>query len=134
MLNWTLSDSVNRIVIEVGVAYGSDTERVRDLLFKICNDHPLTLGDPPTMVTFEGFGDSCLNFVVRTFLPNLDNRLHVVHELHTEINQAFQKAGIEIAFPQRDLHIRSLPQSLATLGAQEHGNGETSYARGNGES
>ena len=108
MLNWTLSDKVNRIVINVGIAYGSDTERARSLLLQICHEHPLLLDDPPPVVTFEGFGDNTLNLVVRTYLPDLENRLATIHELHTRINDEFNRAAIEIAFPQRDLHIRSI--------------------------
>ncbi len=113
VLNWTLSDKVNRVVVEVGLAYGSDTERARELLLQAANDHPAVLKDPPSMATFEGFGDNSLNLVLRTFLPSLENRLQVVHEIHTAIDQSFRKAGIEIAFPQRDLHIRSMAKNAA---------------------
>ncbi|QDV47078.1 Miniconductance mechanosensitive channel MscM precursor [Stieleria neptunia] len=113
LLNWTLSDKVNRIVIEVGLAYGSDTERAREILLKAANDHPLILDDPPSLATFEGFGDNALNLSLRTYLPTLDNRLEVIHQLHTEIDQAFRRAGIEVAFPQRDLHIRTMPAAVA---------------------
>ena len=114
MLNWTLSDKTNRIVINVGVAYGSDVQEVKRLLLKTCNDHPLILDDPPTLVTFEGFGDNSLSLVVRTFLPDLSNRLPVIDELHTAIDTAFRRAGIEIAFPQCDLHLKSVSQDIWT--------------------
>jgi potassium efflux system protein len=107
LLNWTLGNAVNRVVINVGIAYGSDTERARELLLRIAREHPLVMSDPGPLVTFEGFGDSTLNFVLRCYLPNLDNRLGVIHELHTTIHREFNAAGIEIAFPQRDLHLRS---------------------------
>ncbi len=113
LLNWTLSDKVNRVVVEVGLAYGSDTEQARGLLLQVANDHPAVLKDPASMATFEGFGDNSLNLVLRTFLPSLENRLQVIHELHTAIDQSFRKAGIEIAFPQRDLHIRSMAKDAA---------------------
>ena len=113
MLNWTLSDKVNRIVINIGIAYGSDTEQARDLLLKICREHPLLLNDPGPNVTFEGFGDNTLNLVLRTYLPDLDNRLGTIHQLHTQINDEFNRAGIEISFPQRDLHIRSIDEDAA---------------------
>ena len=112
LLNWTLSDKVNRIVINVGIAYGSDTERAKELLLSAAEDHPLILDDPKPVATFEGFGDNSLNFVLRTYLPGLDDRLEVIHQLHTAIDQAFRTEGIEIAFPQRDLHIRSTPAAL----------------------
>ena len=109
LLNWTLSDQINRIVINIGVAYGSNTKLAHELLLKCANEHPLILDTPPSIAAFEGFGDNSLNFCLRTFLPSMENRLPVIHELHMAIDQAFREAGIEISFPQRDLHIRSLP-------------------------
>ncbi|MCM2374359.1 mechanosensitive ion channel domain-containing protein [Aporhodopirellula aestuarii] len=116
LLNWTLSDKINRIVVNVGVAYGSDTERAREILQSVAKEHPLTLDDPPPNATFEGFGDSALNMVLRVYLPTLDNRLEVIHQLHTAINRAFRAEGIEIAFPQRDLHIRTSVAGATALG------------------
>ena len=113
LLNWTLSDSLNRVLIEVGVAYGSDTNRARELLLKVAQDHPLVLEEPEPMATFEAFGESTLNLVLRCFLPDLDNRLASITELYTAIDAAFKEASIEIAFPQRDLHLRSADAPLA---------------------
>ena len=107
LLNWTRSDQVNRIVINVGVAYGSDTEQARRLIEQVLREHPEVLDEPTPIVTFEGFGDSTLDLVVRCYLAKLDNRLQTIHDLHTAIDQVFRKAEIEIAFPQRDIHIRS---------------------------
>jgi potassium efflux system protein len=108
MLNWTLSDKVNRVVINVGIAYGSDVSRAKELLVMVCRDHPLILTDPGPGVTFEGFGDNTLNLVLRSYLPDLDNRLGVIDALHSNIDRVFREAGIEIAFPQHDLHLRSI--------------------------
>ncbi len=113
LLNWTLSDKVNRVVVEVGLAYGSDTEKARELLLKAANDHPMVLKEPASVASFEGFGDNSLNLLLRAFLPTLENRLQVISELHTAIDQAFREAGLEIAFPQRDLHIRSMARDAA---------------------
>jgi len=113
LLNWTLSDQTNRIVVEVGVAYGSDTDKACSLLREVATEHPIVLDDPPPLMTFEGFGDSTLNLTLRCYLPNLENRLQTIHELHTAINKKFNAAGIEIAFPQRDMHIRSVPAELS---------------------
>ncbi|MEM1227926.1 MAG: mechanosensitive ion channel domain-containing protein [Planctomycetota bacterium] len=112
LVNWTLSDSTNRIVIKVGVAYGSDTNVACELLRTICNEHDRIADDPAPLVTFEGFGDSTLDLVVRCYLSTLDERLATIHQLHTEIHQRFNALGLEIAFPQRDLHLRSLPAEL----------------------
>ena len=113
--NWTLSDKLNRVVINVGLAYGSDTEAARALLLKILDEQPMVLKDPAPLVTFEGFGDSTLDVVIRAVLPHMDCRLDVTHRLYSTIHEQFTKAGIEIAFPQRDLHIRSVPQATTFL-------------------
>jgi len=106
VMNWTLSDQVNRVVITVGIAYGSDTQRARDAILKIAQEHPLVLGEPAPTVFFEAFGDSSLTFTLRAYLPDLSNRLPIIHELHMAIDAALREAKIEIAFPQRDVHVR----------------------------
>jgi potassium efflux system protein len=112
IVNWTLSDQLIRITVQVGIAYGSDTNRARELLYQIVKENPNVLDDPQSLVTFEKFGDSTLNFNVRAFLANIDERLETIHELNTSINQRFADEGIEIAFPQRDLHVRSVDKSV----------------------
>jgi len=121
VLNWTLSNAINRVVITAGIAYGSDTELARELLLKAAQEHPIVLEDPPPIATFEGFGDNALNFLLRCYLPNLDNRLVTITELHTTIDQAFRKAGITIAFPQRDVHLDSThPLNVRGMPEQGH--------------
>ncbi|MEX1229372.1 MAG: mechanosensitive ion channel domain-containing protein [Planctomycetaceae bacterium] len=115
LMNWTLSDQINRVVINVGIAYGSDASTATELLLKTAKEHPLILTDPPPLATFEGFGDNSLNLVLRCFLPNLNNRLLATDELHKAIYKAFAEAGIEISFPQRDIHIRSLPPGFGEM-------------------
>jgi potassium efflux system protein len=111
--NWTLSDQLNRIVLQVGIAYGSDTRHARDLLMEVLRENPKVLEDPPPQVAFEQFGDSSLNFTVRAHLSNLDmaERLETTHQLNTSINERFAEEGIQIPFPQRDLHVRSVDAS-----------------------
>ncbi|MCR9198591.1 MAG: mechanosensitive ion channel [Planctomycetaceae bacterium] len=109
LLNWTLTDQTNRVVIQVGVAYGSDTSLARSLLLQAASDHPLVLEDPGPVATFESFGDSTLDLLLRCYLPDLDNRLSVITELHESIDDLFKKAQIEISFPQQDIYIRALP-------------------------
>ncbi len=90
LINWTLTDSMNRLTINVGIAYGSDTRKACQLLEQICAQHENLLVDPKPVVTFEGFGDSTLNIVVRCFLSSLDQRLKTLHELNTTINERFR--------------------------------------------
>jgi potassium-dependent mechanosensitive channel len=107
LVNWTLSDSILRTVIRVGIAYGSDTELARQLLLKVAREDQHVLDDPPPVAVFDQFGDSTLDFDLRVFAP-IEQFLTLRHDLNTAIDRAFREAGIEIAFPQRDLHIRSI--------------------------
>jgi potassium efflux system protein len=112
IINWTLTDQILRIVIPVGVAYGSDTVLVRKTLLDVASRNPRVLTDPPYSAWFLGFGDSALQFELRAFVRDLENFLAARHELNEGIDQAFRKAGVEIAFPQQDLHIRSITGPL----------------------
>jgi potassium-dependent mechanosensitive channel len=118
LLNWTLSDHVNRLTIKVGVAYGTDTERVTNLLLDIARSHSEVMRDPAPSVTFEGFGDSTLDFSLQCYLCTLDDRSPTKHDLNTQIYERFAQAGIEIAFPQRDIHIRSMTVPQLTFRTQ----------------
>jgi len=109
LLNWTLSDQTNRIVIKLGIAYGSDTEEACRILRETAARMPQVLKDPPPVATFDGFGDSMLNLTLRCFLPDLEHRLETVHRLHTAIDRAFRNANIEIPYPQREFRVRPIP-------------------------
>ena len=115
LLNWTLSDNVTRVLIHVGVAYGSNVRLALELLAKVAAQNPTVLKDPKPAVNFEAFGDSTLDLTLRAYLPSLDNRLATTTELLTSIDDAFRAAGIEIAFPQRDLHVRSVDPGVASF-------------------
>jgi potassium efflux system protein len=105
LINWSLSDPITRVVIPVGVAYGSDTQATEKLLLKIARENLMVLSQPEPSALFLGFGDNSLNFELRVFVGGLDNRLPVTHHLHLAIEREFRKAGINIAFPQRDIHL-----------------------------
>jgi small-conductance mechanosensitive channel len=110
--NWVLSSSSGRAIIPVGVAYGTDTEKVRDILLSIAEDNvdvAKTRYVPEPRVLFREFGDSSLNFELRVFLHNVDSRLSIISDINFAIDKAFRKEGIEIPFPQRDLHVKTLP-------------------------
>lgn len=127
VLNWTLSDTVQRVFIQVGVAYGSDTDSATETLYEVLREHPNVMKEPPPMVTFAGFGDSTLNFEVRCFLPTAAVKLATTHELHTNIDKAFRKAGLEIAFPQCDLHIRSVEEAIPLQQVADNKNGANGH-------
>jgi len=106
VINWTLSDTVTRLLIEVGVAYGSDAALAQKVMLDAVKANPLVLADPPASVFFLGFGDSALNYEVRAFVAEPAHRLPVLHDLHIGIEQALRENGITIPFPQRDLHLK----------------------------
>lgn len=105
VINWTLTDKVNRIIITVGVAYGSDVKKAMGLMTDAAQENENVLQDPKPVATFEAFGDSSLTLLLRAYLGSMDNRLATITALHEAINTKFMKAGIVIPFPQRDLHL-----------------------------
>ena len=119
LLNWTLSDSINRVAVKVGVAYGSNPNLVRELLLQIASEHPVLLKDPAPTAVLEELGESALNFQLRAFLPTLKDRQKTMHELNTMIHERFRAAGIEIPFPQQDIHIRTQPSDSDTADLQK---------------
>lgn len=117
VINWTLHDPIMRVVIPVGIAYGSDTERAQQLLLKAAAECPHTIDHKPARALFVGFGDNSLNFSLRVFIDTITNLMTATSDLHFRIDREFRAAGIEISFPQRDLHIRSLdPAILEQMG------------------
>ncbi len=108
--NWMLKDSRGRLIVPVGVAYGTDAEKVKNLLLGIAYNHDQIIKNSPILsdpyVLFREFADSSLNFELRCFLVNVDTRLRVLSDLNFEINRLFNEHNIEIPFPQRDLNIK----------------------------
>lgn len=120
VVNWSLTDRNVRIRVPIGVSYGSDPLLVRDLLVSICQDHPGILAEPKPEALFSGFGDSSLEFDLRVWTADYSNRpLVLISEINFRIFAAFKEHGIEIPFPQRDLHIKSGSSSVAGPPARE---------------
>ncbi len=117
-VNWTLSDRLRRIDIPIGVAYGSDADRVLAVLRRVADEHPDIQSTPSPMIIFKSFGDSSLDFELRGWTADFDNWLSIRSELGVGIINALDEAGIVIPFPQQDLHLRSVaPDALRDLGA-----------------
>jgi len=111
VINWTLTDPITRIVVKVGISYGSDVEKARKVMLDTLLSLPVVLDDPEPKVYFSEFGDSSLNFRLHAFLRQLSDRLPMVDEIHRAIFAALSENGIQIPFPQRDLHIKSNPEA-----------------------
>jgi potassium-dependent mechanosensitive channel len=109
LINWTLSDRRRRLEVTVGVAYGSNQDQVHSILTGVLAAEPEVLRDPEPLVVFEAFGDSALNFRLLFWIPDLDVGLKTTDRVNTAIARAFDEAGIEIPYPQRDIHIRTQP-------------------------
>jgi potassium efflux system protein len=105
LINWTLSDSILRLIIRVGAAYGSDTEKVVQALHRVAEANPCVLDTPAPVVLFNGFGDNALHFELRVYIGSIEHYLRTIHEVHMAIDRAFREAKITIAFPQRDVHF-----------------------------
>jgi potassium efflux system protein len=112
LINWTLSDNVLRREFVVGIAYGSDIAKAEKILYDIARANPLVLKEPTPVVIFKDFGNSTLDFELRVYISGIDNYVPVWHGINCTIDEEFRKAGIEISFPQQDLHIRSVDRSI----------------------
>jgi small-conductance mechanosensitive channel len=110
--NWTLSSRQVRLIIPVGVEYGSDVPRVFEILSECAKDNEMVAKNPEPVVLFQEFGESSLNFELRVWVKDTDFRLRTRSQLHQEIDKRFREANITIAFPQRDLHLRSMDESV----------------------
>jgi len=111
VINWTLSDRKRRRDIEISAAYGTNPRKVLEIIKKVAADHPSVMKNPGVWATFEGFGESSLNFKIR-FWVSFDIGLTVKSEVAMSIYDAFEEAGISIPFPQQDLHIKSFDPSV----------------------
>ena len=107
LINWTLSSKIRRMEINVGTAYGSDPNKVLEILKEAAKSNPVVLKDPEPLPLFKGFGDSSLDFML-WYWVYFENGLGSKSAVLIEIYNRFAEAGIEIPFPQRDLHIKSI--------------------------
>jgi small-conductance mechanosensitive channel len=110
--NWTLRNRMARLIIPVGVAYGSNISLVMETLMKCAKSNPNVANHPPPKVLMLSFGESTLDFELRVIVRDFDIRIDVKSELHQEIDRRFQEANITIAFPQRDLHLHGIEEAV----------------------
>ena len=116
LINWTLSDTDRRIDVNVGVAYGTDPRKVLELLMEVTAATPGIATQPEPTVLFVGFGASSLDFAIRAWTNNFGDWVKIRSDLNVRVYDALQAAGIEIPFPQQDVHVRSVaPAAGAAL-------------------
>lgn len=119
--NWTLGERRVRLKLAVGVAYGTDIGQVLNILRACALDHPQVLTVPKPTALFLAFGASSLDFELRVWIPNIDDKLTVLSELNQEIDSEFRAAGIVIPFPQTDVHLHRLDQKMDGQAGLDHG-------------
>jgi small-conductance mechanosensitive channel len=106
VINWTFADRKRPVNVKVGVAYGTDPQRVLTLLEEAARAHPEVLDDPAPQAVFLGFGESALDFELRAWTPLLEKQAATQSELGVAVAKALGEAGIEIPLPRREVHLR----------------------------
>ncbi len=112
VINWTLNDAITRVVVPVKIGYGSDVELATQVMEDTLHSMPLVLPEPPPKVYFMEFGDSSLDFNLYVYSKQLADRLPLMHAVHEKILGALRDNGIEIPFPQRDVHLQSMSDDV----------------------
>ncbi len=116
LTNWTMTDRNRRIEITVGVAYGTNPDTVIEALQSALDGQEGLLKEPAPQVVFDGFGDNSLDFLLRAWVSDNDQFVTIRSQIALAVNRELSARGIEIPFPQRDLHLRSISPDVRLQG------------------
>jgi len=129
LTNWTLSDQRRRIEITVGVSYSTDPNIIPEILLSVVKGHPDVMVNPEPFVLFKGFGESSLDFSLRFWTENFGNWLTLASDMTFKVHNALKDAGVEIPFPQRDLHVRSVDSDVKFEVSSNNGKQKTKVTK-----
>lgn len=115
LINWTLSDSVLRVVIKVAISYGSDTAKIVEVLLRVARENANLLREPPPQAVFTSFGAAGMDFELRAFVSGPDKLGPAMHSLHLQIEQALRDAGLTLPYGTTDVHVRTFPHDVPTI-------------------
>ena len=107
LINWSLTDTVTRVLIKIGVAYGSDLDKVKEILLQAAHENPRVMNDPSPLVFFLNFGASTLDHELRVYVRELGDRSYTVDELNRSIDKLCRENGINIAFNQLEVYLHN---------------------------
>ena len=120
VLNWSLSDDVVRLVLKIGIAYGSDVRKAMEVILEVAQQDSRIIAEPEPFCTFDEFGDNALVVTLRAYVNSPRGRFKIISDLNLEINDALNAADIVVAFPQRDVHLdTSKPLELRLYKAED---------------
>ncbi len=128
VVNWTRTDDLRRVEVQVGVKYGTDPESVLAILRNVADDHPQVFSDPPSQSLMIGFGDSSLDFRLIAW-TDIESFRQVRSDLHVLVNRELRAAGVEIPFPQRDLHMKTAAAGPEAAGPADSVNDHRPHKR-----
>lgn len=117
VLNWTHSEMIGRVIVPVGVAYGSDPRKVEEVLMEVAESHPMVLRRPAPAVVFQGFGADSMDFEIRAFLRDVTWMLSAKSDMNYAILKTFEENGIEIPYAQRDINLRNVDEAAKAFWA-----------------
>ena len=119
LINWSLTDTITRVTLKIGVDYGSDLELVRNLLLKAANDNPRVLKEPAPTVYFLNFGESTLDHELRMHVRDLGDRNPALDEVNRVINSEFKKNNINIAYRQLEIYLKNMQGQVFNIAPAE---------------
>ncbi len=115
LINWTLSDSVLRVVIKVALSYGADNAKIVETLLRVAKENPHLLREPPPQAVFTSFGSAGMDYELRAYVSGPEKMTQAIHSLHVQVEQSLRTAGLQLPYGTTDVHVRTFPNDVPTI-------------------